>query len=54
MTLLSMSHDQNVFHNILGKNYMFSKIFVSETNGPITFGLGMSQGYGPLLSLFKL
>ena len=26
---------------LFGKNY--SKIFVSETNGPITFGLGMSH-----------
>ena len=33
--LLSMSHDQNVIYAMLGKNYW--KIFVSRTNGPITF-----------------
>ena len=36
-----MSHDQNVFHAMLGKNY--SKIFVFEINGIITFDLGMSH-----------
>ena len=36
MTSLSMSGDKNVFHATLDKNY--SKIFVSGTNGPITFG----------------
>ena len=39
--ILSMSHDQNVFHALLHKNY--SKIFVSETNGSITFGRDMSH-----------
>ena len=46
MAILSMSHDQNVFHAMLGKNYF--KIFVSETNWPITYGLGYAhKGYGP-------
>ena len=35
----SMSHDQNLFHAMLGKNY--SNTFVSKSNGPITFGLDM-------------
>ena len=29
MTILSMSHDQNVIHAMFGKNYL--KIFLSET-----------------------
>ena len=42
MTILSMSHDQNVFRAILGQ------ILCSGTNGPIIFGLGMKhKGYGP-------
>ena len=36
------SHDQNVFHAMLGKKY--SKFFVFETNGPIAFGLGWLAG----------
>ena len=36
MVILFMSHYQNVFHAMLGKNY--STIFVSETNGSITYG----------------
>ena len=30
-----MSHGQNVLHAMLGKKHL--KIFISETNGPITF-----------------
>ena len=41
----------NVFDAILGKK-KYSKIFVSETNGPITFRLGMSHYYA-LHKVFK-
>ena len=34
-----MSHDQNILPAMVDQNY--SKIIVSEINGPITFGLGM-------------
>ena len=40
------SHVQNVFHAMVGKNCL--KIFVFETNGPITIGLDLShEGYWP-------
>ena len=40
-----MSDHQNIFHAMLGEKKL-KKIFVSGTNGPITFGLGMlHSGY---------
>ena len=53
MTILSMSHDQNVFH-ARSREKTIQKIFVSETNGQVTFGLGIvSLGIWALQSLFK-
>ena len=44
--VLSMSHDKNVFHDMLGKTYSKDPVF--ETNGPITYGLGIFHlGNGP-------
>ena len=40
-TTLSMAHNQNVFHTMLGKH--FSKLCVSGIYGPATFRRGMSH-----------